>query len=343
MRRPTPVRVGVLGAAHVHAPRWARQLAGHRSAELVGVYDADPRTAAVIADPLGVRVVATPAKLLEEADAVVVAAENRAAPGLVAAAAIAGRPVMCEKPLGSNQAEGAAMLAACEAGGVELSVAFDVRYTAAARRLKELVAEDVLGDVTGVWATNHGAYPGGWFGEPTLSGGGCLLDHVVHVADLLRWIWGAEFTSVRAEAATRHNPGLLVEDCGILLATMSTGTAVSMDSSWSRHTPMPGAVDVTMEVIGEAGHVHLDAFAGHVELVRSDGRVEHRSLSGGSGPGLVDEWLVAMAEGRPVPVTGLDGYRASEVAWAASKSAAEHRTVTLPLPTETRPTRGSDS
>jgi len=334
MSRAGVVRVGMLGAAHVHAPGWARQLAGHPGAEFIGVYDADPDRATTIASPLGVRAVATEAELLDNSDAVVVSAENRAAPGLVEAAAAAGRPVMCEKPLGSNRAEGAAMLAACEVAGVGLSVAFDVRYAPAARKLRALVGSGALGNSTAIWATNHGAYPGGWFGDPARSGGGCLIDHVVHVADLLRWIWGAEFTSVRAEAATRHNPGLPVEDCGLLLATMSDGAAVSLDSSWSRHARMPGAVDVTMEVIAEAGHLHLDAFADHIELFRSDGRVEYKSINAADGPCLIDEWLVAVAEDKPLPVTGLDGYRASELAWAAIESAAEHRTVTLPLPSD---------
>jgi predicted dehydrogenase len=29
--------------------------------------------------------------------------------------------------------------------------------------------------------------PGGWFCDPLLAGGGAVIDHTVHVIDLLRW------------------------------------------------------------------------------------------------------------------------------------------------------------
>lgn len=332
------IKVGVLGAAHVHAPGWARQLAAHPDAELAGVYDPDAVRAAAVAGQIDAKVIAEPLALLDTVDAVVVSTENKAARGLVELAAKHGKPVLCEKPLGADRADGAAMLDACEANGVPLSVTFEVRYNLAARRLKALADSGVLGTPLAVWATNHGAYPGGWFGDPARSGGGCLIDHVVHVADLIRWIWGLEFASVRAEAATRHNPGLAVEDCGMVLATLENGAAVSLDSSWSRHSNMAGAVDVTMQIAAEGGHVDLDAFADRVELVRTDGHLAYKAIPSEPGPGLIDEWLTAVTNEEPMAITGLDGYRASEVAWAALESAAEHRTVSLPLPAGTEST-----
>lgn len=323
------LRVGVLGAAHVHAPGWARQLANHPAVEFAGVYDADPDRAGEVASFATAPVSPTPASLLEQVDAVIVSAENRAAPDLVRAAAEAGAHVLCEKPLGATRDDGAAMLSACDRAGVTLSTTFNVRYSPAVRRLKALVDSGGLGDLLAVWATNHGAYPGGWFGDPDRSGGGCLIDHVVHVADLVRWIWSIEFTSVCAEAATRHNPGLPVEDCGLVLATLANGAAVSLDASWSRHQGMAGAVDVTMEVVAEQGHIHLDVYADRVELLSSDGRLGYRPAGTVPGPTLLGEWLDALGDGRRPPISAVDGYRASEVAWAALESARQGHTVPL--------------
>jgi predicted dehydrogenase len=46
--------------------------------------------------------------------------------------------------------------------------------------------------VLAVNATNHGQIPGGWFLDPEASGGGAVMDHTVHVADLLRWMLDVE-------------------------------------------------------------------------------------------------------------------------------------------------------
>lgn len=323
--------VGILGAAHVHAPGWALQLARHPQAEFAGVYDADPDRTREVAALASAAEWSSAAGLLERVAAVIVSAENRAAPDLVSAAAGAGVHVLCEKPLGATRADGSAMVSACEEAGVSLSTTFEVRYRPAARRLKALVDSGALGDLRAIWATNHGAYPGGWFGDPERSGGGCLIDHVVHVADLVRWAWGVEFSSVHAETATRHNPGLTVEDCGVVLATLSNGATLSLDSSWSRHRGMPGAVDVTIEAVAEHGHVHLDAFADRVELLSSDGHLAYKPAGTVHRPSLLDEWLAALSARRPPPISNMDGYRASEVAWAALESAQQDHTIVIPL------------
>ena len=56
--------------------------------------------------------------------------------------------------------------------------------------LKQQLDTGVLGDIYSVKSTNHGSMPGRWFADPKLAGGGAVLDHTVHVIDLLRWFWG---------------------------------------------------------------------------------------------------------------------------------------------------------
>lgn len=105
-----------------------------------------------------------------------------------------------------------------------------------------------------------------------------------------------------------------------------------MDSSWSRHRDMAGAVDVTMTVVAEAAVVTVDAFAERITLHRRDGTVAYRGLAQGTDGPLIDGWVDALRSGGPVPIPGEDGYRASELSWAALESARTHRAVNLPLP-----------
>ena len=66
--------------------------------------------------------------------------------------------------------------------------------------------------------------PGGWFVDPALSGGGAVLDHTVHVIDVLRWLWGVEVTEIYAEIGdSLLHPGLGIDDAGLLSFTLSNG------------------------------------------------------------------------------------------------------------------------
>jgi predicted dehydrogenase len=181
-----------------------------------------------------------------------------------------------------------------------------------------------------VRATNRGTYPGGWFGDPALAGGGALMDHIVHVADLLRWIWGSEFRSVYAEAATRYYD-LPVDDCGIVLITLENGVVVSLDPSWSRPAQsFPTWGDVTMEVTGTQGISAIDVFAQNVELF-SNRHIRARLVAWGDDFDrlMISDWLAALRAGNPPPITGEDGLRAVELVQSAYQSARTHQPVAV--------------
>ena len=48
-------------------------------------------------------------------------------------------------------------------------------------------------------AIDRGRNPGGWFIDRSLSGGGAMIDHTVHVTDLMRWLLQDEVKDVYAE------------------------------------------------------------------------------------------------------------------------------------------------
>src|SRR5438094_400261 len=126
-----------------------------------------------------------------------------------------------------------------------------VHAPAYAQSLRELpdaelmaIADGAIGEVLAVKGTNHGSLPPGWLTDPALAGGGAVMDHTVHVADLLRWILEREFVSVYAEIDTLLHPGLPVDDCGTLLLEMEGGVFASLDPSWSRPRTFPTWGDV---------------------------------------------------------------------------------------------------
>jgi predicted dehydrogenase len=323
----TQLRVGVASFAHGHAFSYAAALAGISGASLAGVWDDDAERGRAAAERFRVPFFEQLDGLLAACDTMIVAAENVNHKPIVLAAVRAGVPVLCEKPLATNAADAREMVAACREAGVLLGTAFPVRYSPAMRRLRAAVQSGAFGQTLMVRATNRGTYPGGWFSDAALSGGGALIDHIVHVADLLRWVWGLEFRDVYAEAATRYHE-IAVDDCGMLLITMSDGMIVSLDPSWSRpNRAFPTWGDVTMEITGTSGTASIDVFAQNVELYSNE-HVRARLVPWGDNTDLllIADWLDAVRRGGPAPVSGEDGLRAVELVEAAYRSAAAHAT-----------------
>jgi predicted dehydrogenase len=182
-----------------------------------------------------------------------------------------------------------------------------------------------------VMATNPGRMPPGWFSDPALAGGGAVMDHTVHVADLLRWIFEREITSVYAEIDTRIHPGLPTDDVGLLLLGLDGGIAASLDASWARAKTWPIWGGLTMDVIGDNGVLSLNAFNQNVQFFDDrNGRYGLVPYSAGGDPPLVRAFVDAIRHDTAPPVTGEDGLRALEVALCAYESARRHEPVACP-------------
>src|SRR5262249_18408312 len=117
-----------------------------------------------------------------------------------------------------------------------------------------------IGKVLAIRGTNRGRCPFDWFVQPALSGGGAVIDHTVHVTDLMRWLLGSEVKEVYAEISNGIN-GREFYDCGFLTMQFENGVFATLDTSWSRPKSFPIWGDVTMAVVGEGGTLTLDMFS----------------------------------------------------------------------------------
>jgi len=317
-------RIGILSAAHMHVNSYAAELARHSGVTLVGVTDPDPARGKQLADAVGTAFFATKAELLETGlDGIVVTSENIHHRALVELAAAAGvTAILCEKPLATTVEDAKAMIAACEAKGVRLATAFPCRYSPAFVRIQEQVESGAIGTVLAIRGTNRGRNPGGWFVDPALSGGGAVIDHTVHVADLNRVLLGTEATEVYAETGNGFNHQEW-EDSGFLTINYANGVFATLDTSWSRPKTFPTWGDVTLQVVGTKGVLDLDLFAQSLaHYDDTSGSVGWPGWGSNIDAGLIADF-VKLAAGEDVPriATGVDGLRALEVALAAYRSA----------------------
>jgi len=328
------MKIAMLSFAHLHALSYAECLRQLPDAELAAIWDEDAERGQAMANRFDTRFVKDLDALLREEDiaGVIITAANADHKDLAIAAAQAGKHILCEKPIATSVADAQAMIDAAEEAGVKLMTAFPVRYNPPTRRVYERVRAGEIGPILGAKCTNHGTMPGGWFTDKEKAGGGAVIDHTVHVVDLLRWMLEDEVVEVYAEIDNLIYPDIHIDDCGLLSMRFSSGTFATLDTSWSRPPIFPTWGDVTMELVGRDGVIFLDAFRQNVELYsQTQNRIAWVHWGTNMDLEMIRDFVRAIREDAPVPITGYDGLKAMEVALAAYRSAETGQPVSLPL------------
>lgn len=327
-----PLFIGIISFAHQHAHGYANALRQTHNVKLVGLFDDDAARGQDAASQHGIQYFASISDLLDQGlDGVIICSENAHHRAHVEAAAGRVKAILCEKPIATTVEDAQAMIDVCKEKGTKLQIAFPVRFSPTVQHLKTMLDEGKLGKIYSTTCTNHGSMPGSWFIEQELSGGGAVIDHTVHVIDLLRWFWGSEVVEVYAEIGdSLLHPELGIDDAGLLSFKLANGTYGTLDTSWSRSPSYLTWGDVKIEVVGENGAVQVDAFDQQL-LVASEKRGKSYWQNWGSNMdlGLVQDFVEMIEEGREPSITGYDGLKALEVALAAYESAKKGQNITI--------------
>jgi predicted dehydrogenase len=255
-------RLGFLGVGWIGRDRM-RAVAASGVAHVAAVADVDPAAARDAAEETGADV-AAPDDLIEWPDlhGVVIATPSALHAEQSIAALRAGRAVFCQKPLGRDAAETAAVVEAARAADRLLGVDLSYRHLDATCRMRDVVRAGGIGPVFAASLTFHNAYGPDkpWFRDRALSGGGCVIDLGTHLVDLVRWMLPAE--RFRVVAAQLHAggrplaPGASeVEDHAAAQLVSSTGTSVTLACSWWLHAGCDAVIGAAFH--GTTGSVEL--------------------------------------------------------------------------------------
>jgi predicted dehydrogenase len=351
--RGSPIRVGLVGLGNVgighHLPAFE---AIPELARVVAIADPLGERRSEIGERLGLRAGACyerPEDLIDGADVDVVDLATPPAVRIELAlrAVAARRAVVCEKPIGLTPADGARLVAAGVDTGVPVAIVHNWLHLPEIVAVRGAIADGSIGrpEIAIVNALSvedrpgSGAWRPQWRHDPAVSGGGVLMDmlHLVYVAEAFL---GAPFRRVSAELLAR-SPGAPVEDGAICRFETDDGIAL-VNAGWGVG---PGG----MTVSGTDGRVEIRYATGgtgpfvplqSVQLVRADGAVEDRTPTDVAPAGVIDVRLSttfrdlfgALRDRRPVPTPAADGLRALDATLGAYVSAAIGRTVPLPLP-----------
>jgi predicted dehydrogenase len=323
------IKVGLLSAAHMHVGSYAHQLNQLPKVQITGLWDDNAKRREECANAFGCPAAESAASVIAASDALVICSENINHRPLLEQVLQAGTPkfVLCEKPLATTAADARVMVDATIAGGSSLFTAFPCRFSPAFQRLVSVVRNGDLGEILAVRGTNHGKCPFGWFVEKALSGGGAVMDHTVHVTDLLRVLLQTECATVFCEADNRmlHRD---FDDTGFLALGFENGVFATLDASWSRPKTFTTWGDVTLSVVGTKGFIDLDMF-NQQSLLYNDrtGSVSYSGWGSDIDGGLIRAFVQSLETGEPHPeiATGVDGLRAVEVVEAAYRSVGSHQ------------------
>ncbi len=238
-----------------------------REAQLVACVDVDLGRAQKLAQTApGVAATTDWRKAVDraEVDIVVVATTNAVLAEITLAAMQAGKHVLVEKPAARNAREIEPVLAAQQAG-VQVRVGFNHRYHPALLKARELFAAGALGEMMFVRGRyGHGGrigYDREWRADPTLAGGGELLDQGVHLIDLARQFLG-DFEHVSGYAHT-YFWDMPVDDNGFMLLRTAQQQTAFLHVSCTEWKNL-----FSLEIYGKQAKLHIEGLGGSYGVER---------------------------------------------------------------------------
>ncbi len=327
------IRIGILSFAHHHGEAYIANLRNMKDVELVGVVDDEPLRGQTIAARNNARQFHSYEDLLaEKPDGVIICTENNRHREMVEMAASRGINILCEKPLATTLEDARAIVEICDKAGVLLMTAFPMRFSAPLLEIKARLDNGDFGDVYCFNATNQGELPTkhrSWFVDPKLAGGGAIIDHTVHLVDIMRWFTGSEVKNVYAKSnRIFHADEVQVETGALEMLTFDNNMFATIDASWSRPQYWPTWGGLTFEMVTQRGAVLVDAFRQNLNVYRHEWQRSNWAYWGSdSNQAMLEEFAAAIRENRAPRVTGVDGLRAVEVTLAAYESDRTGQTV----------------
>jgi len=137
---------------------------------------------------------------------------------------LAGKHVLCEKPMAMNEPEAAIMLNAAQESGKTFGVAYYRRMYPKVQRAKQLLESGAIGKPVIAELTCHSWFDGeaerSWLIDPAKAGGGPLYDIASHRIDVLNFWFGqplrvgAQLSNVVHHYAVEDNATVMIEYAG---------------------------------------------------------------------------------------------------------------------------------
>lgn len=315
--------------------------------ELVALFDPDPKRLHAARDTFGISAAFTDVDefLACGLDAVTITSPAPCHILNVRDALRHGKHILCEKPLGMDEAECAEMAELARAAGRQLFTAFDYRFSPASLRIRELVREGAIGEVRSlrliyIW-NNHGKFQKDAGGRPVLNErrvgrmleGGPMVDCGVHQIDLARFWLGSEVRQWQAAGAWVDE--FEAPDHMYLHMDHENGAHTMVEISYSYcYTAKEPINQFVYELVGTGGVIRYDRNAKLFEMRTAAGTESLPFSPEKNFAGMYQAFAEALATGHSDTLpTAEDGLVAARISRSATDTLiAQHREATSAKP-----------
>ena len=346
------LKIGVIGSGKIARIRHLPEILVNPQAEVGAVCDNLETRANEMAKKYNCKAYTDYRDLLmaSELDAVIIAAPNIYHADMSVAALQAGKHVLCEKPMATTLVDAQRMMDAAQTSQKQLMIGHNQRLEPAHVKAKEIIQSGKLGKVLSFTAVfghpgcEYWAIDGEktWFFKKELAGMGVLGDLAVHKLDLLRFLLDDDYVDAVALMDTLNktypNGGLInVEDNATCLLRTQKGALGTVITSWTYQVENNSAT-----IYGEKGVLqiysnpdfplafHYDHQTGeYYRLGKKSTNVEQVKS------GIIDVFVDAVVSGSPVPIPGIEGYKALEAVIACQEAARTGQNIQISSGTST--------
>ncbi|NNU82128.1 inositol 2-dehydrogenase [Halovulum dunhuangense] len=313
---------------------FAGNVAAHPGARLVSVMNPNIASARKLTDRFGGRPVGTPEEALAdpEVEAVIISTPTTTHLEYIEAAAAAGKPILCEKPLDLNLERTDRCLEVLEKHPVPFMLGFNRRFDPQISALQRAVRSGEIGTLTFLMSTSREPAP------PPISyvrtSGGYFADATIHDIDLICWIAGERPVEVFATGSCMVDPeiGALGDiDTAMTVMKMPSG-ALAHVNNCRRNVY---GFDQRLEAFGSEGMIQTanqrddDLIRWTSQQTDAKAPLKHFFLERyeASFRQELQEFLDALTEGRPPSATAEHGRTALAIALACEESRRQGRAI----------------
>ena len=258
----------------------------------------------------------------------------------------AGCNVIIEKPIALSLEDADAIIRAAKEKKVKVCASHQNRFNKSVQKIREAMENGRFGRMFyGTahirWCRNENYYTQAKWRGTWEQDGGALMNQCIHNIDLLRWMMGDEVEEVTGITDQLNHPYIQAEDLGIALIKFKNGSYGIVEGTTDIY---PKNLEETLYLFGEKGTVKAGGqsvnrieewrFADEAEKpedVIAEFAENPPNVYGFGHTPLYADMIDAIQQDREPYINGEAGKRALELVLAIYQSAAEKRSVKLPL------------
>jgi len=227
-----------------------------------------------------------------------------------------GKHVLVEKPIAFTLKEAEDMIAAAKEAGVILATGHVERFNPAVQKAKELIDNDVIGDIVSASAKRVGPFP------PRIKDVGVTIDLAIHDLDVMNYLFDEDVIQVYGTMNSILEKCEFEDHAEIMINFKNESTGI-LEVNWL--TPYKRR---QIEITGTDGIISVDYIEQSIDVYgkfAQDIDIKHEEP-------LKEElrsFLNAVVNETEPEITGEDGLKALKMVIAATKSSREHKPISF--------------